>query len=82
VYKRQIYQIAESNLIESKLFSPELECSTSFPLHFDRLNFGLTAQLRSRRVTAVWWFDGLEVTESKLQLFGMYFTKLVDGNGD
>jgi len=29
VYKRQIYQIAESNRIESKLFLPELECSTA-----------------------------------------------------
>ena len=29
MYKRQIYQIAESNRIESKLFSPELECSTA-----------------------------------------------------
>jgi len=28
VYKRQIYQIAESNPIESKLFLAELECST------------------------------------------------------
>jgi len=28
-YKRQIYQIAESNRIESKLFLPELECSTA-----------------------------------------------------
>jgi len=28
VYKRQIYQIAESNRIESKFFWPELECST------------------------------------------------------
>ena len=29
MYKRQIYQIAESNRIESKLFLPELECSTA-----------------------------------------------------
>jgi len=29
VYKRQIYEIAESSLIESKLFLPELECSTA-----------------------------------------------------
>jgi len=28
VHKRQIYQIAESNRIESKLFLPELECSS------------------------------------------------------
>ena len=27
MYKRKIYQIAESNQIESKLFLPELECS-------------------------------------------------------
>jgi len=44
VYKRQIYQIVESNLIEkidsiarieSKLFSPELECSTQYSIKFD-----------------------------------------------
>ena len=29
MYKLQTYQIAESNRIESKLFLPELECSTA-----------------------------------------------------
>jgi len=29
VYQRQIYQTAESNRIESKLFLPELECSAA-----------------------------------------------------
>jgi len=50
VYKRQIYQIAESNRIESKFFWPELECSsTKMPTPAVRYNFSIRRALRMKK---------------------------------